>query len=450
MKKFLSNGAWSLLNQVVRVGSLAAVTIALGRHFGPQLFGSLAVGFALVRVFAVVATFGFDRVLVRHLVDQEEQAATIVREAFWLKLGIAFLSYLTMLGLIFTFERDDTLLLTIAVLAGGGLLFQAGDAFDYAFQAQGRFALSFLGRGVPILLSTTLKIGAILVNAPLLFFAALETVEAAIIAAVLFVVYRRTISRSVSPKSAGTVAWRRLLAEGLPLLLSALAVMIYMRSDIIILGKMAGYQVAGIYAAASQISEACALFPVALMPALFPILVRWRRRGSVFYHRQFERLFLLAIATGLLFSLTLTFGATTIVTFIFGSNYHGAGKILIIHGWTILFIFIGITQSGYDVTEGLTWFATFRTFVGALLNIGLNLILIPRHGAVGSAVATLVAQIFSSVLLNALHPRTRPILRMQFMSILLWPALRGLYRKDSAAQSASWRGLGNRATLADG
>jgi len=121
MKKFLSSGAWSLLNQFVRVGSLAAITIALGRHFGPQLFGSLAVGFALVRVFAVVATFGLDRVLVRHLVDQEEQAAAIVRKAFWLKLGIAFLSYLTMLGLIFAFERGDTLLLAIAALAGGGL-----------------------------------------------------------------------------------------------------------------------------------------------------------------------------------------------------------------------------------------------------------------------------------------------------------------------------------------
>jgi len=450
VKKFLSSGAWSLLNQFVRVGSLAAITIALGRHFGPQLFGSLAVGFALVRVFAVVTTFGLDRVLVRHLVDREEQAAAIVREAFWLKLGIAFLSYLTMLGLIFTFERGDTLLLAIAALAGGGLLFQAGDAFDYAFQAEGRFALSFLGRGVPILLSTTLKIGAILVNAPLLFFAALETVEAAIIAAALFVVYRRTISGSVSAKSAGTVAWRRLLVEGLPLLLSALAVMIYMRSDIIMLGKMAGYQVAGIYAAASQISEACVLFPVALMPALFPILVRWRRCGPEFYHRQFERLFLLAAAAGLLFSLTLTFGATTIVTFIFGSNYHSAANILIIHAWTILFIFIGITQSGYDVIEGLTWFAMFRTFIGALLNIGLNLILIPRHGAVGSAVATLVAQIFSSVLLNALHPGTRPILRMQFMSILLWPALRGLCRKDSAPKSASWQELANRVTLADG
>jgi PST family polysaccharide transporter len=443
-----SSGVWSLLNQIVRVGSLALITIALSRHFGPERFGSLAVGFALVRVFAVVATFGLDRTLVRHLVDREEQAAGIVREAFWLKLAIGLLSYVAMLALIVVTQRKDTLLFTIAALAGGGLLFQACDVFDYAFQARGRFLLIFFGRGVPILLSTGLKIGAILINAPLLVFAALEMAEAAIIGMALFVVYRQTMPRSLCTTLPTSKAWPRLVAEGLPLLLSALAIMIYMRSDIVMLGKMAGYEVAGIYAAAAQISEACALFPVALMLALFPILVRWRQRGSEFYHRQFERLFLLAVGAGLLFSLILTFGATAIVTFIFGSKYHSAATVLLVHGWTILFIFIGITQSGYDVTEGLTWFATFRTFIGALLNIALNLMLIPRHGAVGSAIATLIAQIFSAVLLNALHPKTRPILRMQLMALLLLPALRAALRQQPTADPPNW--LASHVTIADG
>ena len=118
-KAIFSNGAWSLMNQIVRIGSLALITIALSRHFGPQRFGLLAVGFALVRVFAVVATFGLDRVLVRHLVNREEQAAAIVREAFWLKLGIGLLSYFAMLGLIVVTQRSDILLFTIAAVAGG-------------------------------------------------------------------------------------------------------------------------------------------------------------------------------------------------------------------------------------------------------------------------------------------------------------------------------------------
>jgi PST family polysaccharide transporter len=444
------NGAWSLLNQAVRVGSLALVIIALGRHFGPQRFGSLAVGLALVRIFAVVASFGLDRVIVRRLVNEEERGGAITREAFWLKLAIAFVSYAAMLALILIFQRNDSLLFAIAALAGGGLLFQACDVFDYAFQAHEQFRLSFFGRGVPILLSTALKLAAIFANAPLLVFAALETVEAAAIGITLYFIYRRTNSRRTISSLPTTVTWSRLLAEGLPLLLAALGVMIYMRSDVIMLGKMAGYQIAGIYAAASQISEACALLPVALMPALFPVLVRWRRSDAQFYKRKLERLFFVAVATGLVFSLGLTFGASTIINLLFGANYLPAATILTVHGWTLVFIFIGITQSGYDVTEGLTWFATSRTFAGASLNVALNLILIPRYGAVGSAFATLIAQIFSAVLLNALHPRTRPILRMQLMSILLLPALRALSGRHAAANLANRQAVENQVTLADG
>ena len=428
MKKVISNGASSLANQVVRVGSLALITIALSRHFGPERFGSLAVALAFVRIFAAVAVFGLDRTVVRHLVDQEQSALAIVREAFWLKLGTGALSYIAMIALIAMIQRGETLVLAIAIIAGGGLLFQACDVFDYAFQACDRFPLSFLGRGVPILLSTLLKLAAIFANAPLLVFALLETIEAAFIGIALWILYRGTISRTRMSILPAPVRWPRLLGEGLPLVLGSLAIMIYMRSDVILLAKMIGYQAAGIYAAAAQISEGCALIPVALMPALFPMLVRWRRLGAEAYHRKFQQLFLVAVVAGLFCSLGLTFKGDAIVRLLFGVDYLAAASVLAVHGWTLIFIFIGITQSGYDVTEGLSWFATLRMFAGAALNIALNVLLIPRLGIVGSAVATLIAQIFSAVLLNALHPRTRPILRMQLMSILFWPAARGLAR----------------------
>jgi PST family polysaccharide transporter len=437
--KFLENGFWSLSNQFVRVGSLAVVMILLSRHFGPQRFGSLAVGLALVRIFAVIATFGLDRIVVRHLVEQSESRPAILREAFWLKLGIAVASYLAMLAFISVLQRGDALLLGIVMLAGGGLLFQACDVYDYAFQADGRFRFSFVARSVPILFSTAIKLAAIWFSAPLLVFAALETIEAAFIATAFYLIHRRTTAQTTMSILRTNIIWPRLLAQGLPLLLSALAIMIYMRSDIIMLGKMIGYEAAGIYAAASQISEACALLPVALMPALFPILVSWRRVGPDFYHRKFERLFLLAVIGGLVFSLGLTIGSSAIVDLIFGASYRAAAPVLAVHGWTLMFIFIGIAQSGYDVTENLTWFATARMFAGAVLNIALNLLFIPRFGVIGSAVATLVAQIFSSVLLNALHPRTRPILRMQLMSILIWPALRTLARERQSSDNRAWQ-----------
>jgi PST family polysaccharide transporter len=445
----IANGFWSLTTQIVRVGSLAAIMIALSRHFGPQRFGTLAVGLAFVRIFGVLATFGLDKILVRHLVDHHERFSAIVRESFRLKLAIAMLSYVAMIVVILAIGDGDRLLLYIGMFAGAGLFFMPCDVYEYAFQSQNRFGLAFLGRGVPILVSTAIKGIAIVLNAPLLVFAALETVEAALIATALALLYRGTSAAEDTPESRSPIRWARLAAEGLPMLLSALAVMIYMRSDVILLGKLAGHQAAGIYAAASQISEACTLIPFALMPALFPLLVRWRALGLEFYQRQFERLFLIAITTGVLFSIVITVSAHAIVDLLFGANYHSAGNVLMVHAWTIVFVFIGITQSGYEVTERLTWFGSAKTFLGAVLNIILNVIFIPRYGVVGSAVATLIAQIFSCVLLNGLHPRTRPILRLQINSLLVWPAVRDLFGKPARGAS-DWRELPNQVTLADG
>ena len=155
------------------------------------------------------------------------------------------------------------------------------------------------------------------------------------------------------------------------------------------------------------------------------------------YRRNLERLFVIAVATGLLLSLGISFTASLIIEVVLRSNFSAAAKVLVIHGWTIPFMFLAITQNAYDVAERLAWFATFRLVVGALLNITLNLFLIPRYGLAGSAIATLIAQIFSAVLLNGIHPRTLPILRMQLRAMSLWPAWRGLARSRRSGEHRS-------------
>ncbi len=436
-RTLLSNSAWSLLNQGTRVGALALVTIALSRHFGPQRFGSLAFGLAFVRIFAVIAAFGLDRILVRRFVETDGGSGATVRSAFFLKLVIALLSYLALIALVFLVDPRDRLTLAIVFLAGGGLLFQAFDVFDFYFQAQNRFRLALYGRTLPIALSTALKIGAIVAGAPLLVFAALETVETALIAIALFVVYRRSRPAPVTRDPVRPVEPQHLLREGLPLLLGSLAAMIYMRSDILMLGKMVSFRAAGIYSAASQITEACALLPMAFVPALFPVLLRWRKLGAEYYSRQFEKLFLGAALTGVAMAASLTMAAPFVVSLLYGPEYSSAAGILVIHAWSAIFLYVAIMQTSYDITERLTWWTAIRTAAGATVNVILNFVLIPRYGAIGSAIATLISLSCSGFLFNAVHPLTRPIFRLQLRAFLLLPLVRPLFASDPSTQLAN-------------
>ena len=202
-----------------------------------------------------------------------DQSAGILRLAFRLKFLLALASYAGLLGLAFLIDPHARLTIAIVALAGAGLLCQPFDVFDLHFQSENKFRLSFCGRAIPILLSTAVKIAALFARAPLLAFAALETAEAILVGAALWFLHRLwKRETSFAPQSANEINWSRLLGEGLPLLLASLAVMIYMRADILMLGKMAGFEAAGIYSAAAQVTEACALFPLAFAPALFPIL----------------------------------------------------------------------------------------------------------------------------------------------------------------------------------
>lgn len=420
-RTLLSNSGWSLFNQIARVASLAAVMIALSRHFDPQIFGSLACGLAFVRVFAVVASFGLDRVIVRQLIERREESGAIIRKAFFVKLSVAAVSYGAMIALLLAIDYQDRLTLSIAILAGAGLLFQCCDVFEYAFQAENRFRSVFLGRGLPVLAFAAVKIAAILLGVPLLAIAALESLEAGVVGLVLVMIYQhpRWNWHSQALKSGPTA--RRLIAEGLPLVLGTLAVMIYMRTDVLMLGKMSGYMAAGIYAAAAQITEACALAPMAFLPVLFPMIVRWRGAGVAIYEARLEKIFFWAVLAAICISIGLTIAAPALVPLLYGVAYLPSAKILMIHAWCVVFIFLSIIQIGYDIAEGLTWFATARTAAGALMNVGINLILIPRYGPIGSAVATVCSQSCTSFLFNLLHPRTRPIFVMQLKALFLVP-----------------------------
>ncbi len=77
-------------------------------------------------------------------------------------------------------------------------------------------------------------------------------------------------------------------------------------------------------------------------------------------------------------------------------------------------IFLGVASSQFLMAENLTKISFYRTAFGAVVNIILNLFLIPLYGALGSAIATLIAY-FSATFFLVFFKSTRtqivPILK---------------------------------------
>jgi PST family polysaccharide transporter len=112
-----------------------------------------------------------------------------------------------------------------------------------------------------------------------------------------------------------------------------------------------------------------------------------------------------------------------IIHVLFADRYIDAAPVLAVHIWASLFVFMGVAQAPWDISENLFRLALYRTLAGALSNVLLNLVLIPKYSAMGAAIATVVSYAISAVIANAFHARTRPIFRLQMRAVLfldLW------------------------------
>jgi PST family polysaccharide transporter len=83
-----------------------------------------------------------------------------------------------------------------------------------------------------------------------------------------------------------------------------------------------------------------------------------------------------------------------------------------------VFVFLGVAQAPWDMTENLMKLGLFRTVAGAVINVAMNLYLIPKYSAMGAAISTVVSYSISGVFANALNAKTRPIFYMQMKSFI--------------------------------
>jgi PST family polysaccharide transporter len=110
--------------------------------------------------------------------------------------------------------------------------------------------------------------------------------------------------------------------------------------------------------------------------------------------------------------------SSAIIRVLYSNTYSGAGPVLAVHVWASVFVFLGCAQSPWDISNNQLKLSLYRTATGAVINVAMNLYLIPRYSAMGAAMATVVSYAVSGVFANAFSARTRPIFYMQMKAFI--------------------------------
>jgi PST family polysaccharide transporter len=262
---------------------------------------------------------------------------------------------------------------------------------DYHFQARMHSRPAVIASNIAYVVAMLLRLALLAADAPLAWFGATLVIEAALAGLLLWRAWRRDNAADVRWRWDTSTA-RLLLRKSWPLILSGVAVVIYMRVDQIMLASMVGDHEVGQFSAALRIAEVWYFIPMSIATAAFPIIVIRRAQGEAVYERYVQRLYDLMAWLGMGVAAAVTMLAQYLVPMLYGAAYAEAARILEIQIWAGIAVSMSFVHSRWLLAEGLQHYGLVYTLCGATLNIAMNLWLIPVHGAIGAAWATLVTQ----------------------------------------------------------
>jgi len=414
----VQNFGWLAAEKAARLVFGVGVGFWVARHLGPARLGTLGYCTALVALLGFVPALGLDAVVKRDLLRMPEKTAELLASSFLLRLAAGAAAYAVVwLALLngWGLQGEEPRLLAILGLQ----LFQPALLVpDLWLQAHLRARLSVTVQLGALIGCSALRIGLILTDGSLAAFAWIFVIEMALTAAGIFKFARRAGLRA--PRAAARLATMgRLAVEAWPLMFASLAIIVYMKIDEVMLRHLAGPAAVGIYAAAARLSEVWYFLPAAMAASLLPALLRARERDPAVYGARLQQYFDLSAGAAYALSIPIALAAPWIVHVAYGEAFAAAGPILAVHIWSSIFVFLGVARGQWLVNEKLQRFYLVTVLAGAVMNVVLNLYLIPRWGGLGAAYATVASYALAAWVASYLHPAVRATATMQTRALLI-------------------------------
>jgi O-antigen/teichoic acid export membrane protein len=397
--------SWALAEQLLRLVANLIVGVYVARYLGPDQFGIYSYVLALVALFSAIPRLGMDGVQVRNIVQYPEKKQLYLGTALHLKLIATILVLIVLIVLIQITESDPLVKLYVAIVASG-LIFQSWDVIEYYFQAKAIAKFSSIAKLIQLTVSSLLKIYLVSIDASLIWFVWVTLFDQALLAITLAIAYWRC-NRTLFVNSFDRNIALQTLKLSWPILISGIAINLYMRIDQVMLKKMISTEAVGLYSAATRLSEAWYFVPVIITSSLFPAILNSKKENQDLFENRLRQLYQLMLILGFAIAIFTTFTSSYLIDLLYGEAYKDAAIVLTIHIWTGLFVAIGVVNNAWYLTENLQKIAMINTLLGAIANVVLNYILIPRYGVSGAAAATLISYAFSTYFSLAINKATR-------------------------------------------
>jgi len=377
--------------------------IYIARTLGGEIFGKYSFILSLTAIFLIISEFGIKSVAIRDVARDTSSVSRYLRNIIGLKLLFSMVSVIILVLFVALLDMPPDTTIASYIFAGG-LFFQSMSyAFRWVFHALQIMEFEALQRVAERLL--------ILVFSMLVLWRGFGLIALSLVflitQIVIFILSLFFVARKITIPSikVDLSFFRYLVKTAVFFALCEVLWMIYFRIDIVMLAKIRGETEVGWYNAAYVIVNFITLISMLLMQAMFPVLSSLYEKGRDKLKETAESLFRYLIIIALAIAPILFVLSNKIINIIYGAGYSNSINALKVLIFVILFLFPGNLFAHILASSNRHKQLALANFIGVVINIVLNYILIPKYGYIGAGIATIITEVILCLLLYNLMSR---------------------------------------------
>jgi len=424
--KYFKNTSWLFAEKVLRMVVGLFVGIWVARYLEPEQFGLFSYAQSFVGLFSAIAALGLNGIVVRELVKFPEKEKELLGTAFILKVFGAFIT-LCLLAVAINFTSNDNNTNILIFIIASAVIFQSFNIIDFYFQAKVMSKYVVFTNSFSLLVSSVVKIVLILNHASVMAFAWVVVFDSLVLSiGYLYWYFRVKKEFLLSQITFDFELAKSLLKDSWPLIIAGLGYIIYSKIDQIMLFNFLSAEKVGYYSVVVNFINMFIFIPTIILNSIYPLLIEVHKINKEKFQFYMFSLYRIFIFLSLLYSFIILFFGKNIFLLLFGNSYLESTQYLFLYSIVFLFESLAIVNGRWVWIKNLQIISLYRTVFGAILNICLNLYLIPLYGINGAIYATLITLLFSVIFFYIVFEKTREITKMQLLSLVTFYNLKGV------------------------
>ena len=375
------------------------VGMLTARYLGPSNYGIINYAASLVAFVVPIMNLGLSNILVQEIVLDKNKEGVVLGTSIILSLisSIACIIGIFTAANVLNAGEKETIL--VCLLYSILLIFQAADLIQYWFQANYLSKYSAIVSLCAYAIVSIYKIFLLITEKSIYWFAVSNAFDYMLISMALLLLYHKLGGGKMAFSAS---AAKQLFSKSKHYIVSSLMVTIFAQTDKIMLKLMIDESATGYYAAAVACAGITGFVFSAIIDSFGPTIFESKKKSEEKYERNLSRLYCIVFYLSLAQCIGITIFAELMIKVIYGTEYMLAVNPLRVIVWYTTYAYFGSIRNIWILAENKQKYLWMINLSGALANVILNLIFIPLWGIVGAAIASLITQFFTNVIVNYL------------------------------------------------